>query len=72
MNKVNVQQINEKEIFTFNLPKDISFIDILFNSSYRKILDNNNGSYESYREYKINYDLIEENMTDILLKIKNY
>ena len=70
MNKINVQQINEKEIFTFNLPKDISFIDILFNSSYRKILDNNNGSYESYREYKINYDLIEENMTDILLKNK--
>ena len=70
MNKINVQQINEKEIFTFNLAKDISFIDILFNSSYRKILDNNNRNYESYKEYKINYDLIEENMTDLLLKNK--
>ena len=70
LNKINVQQINEKEIFTTNLPKEISFIDILFNSSYRKILDNDNRSYESYKEYKINYDLIEENMTDLLLKNK--
>ena len=70
LNKINIQQINEKEIFTFNLPKEISFIDILFNSSYRKILDNNNKNYDSYKEYKINYDLIEENMTDLLLKNK--
>jgi len=70
LNKINIQQINEKEIFTFDLPKEISFIDILFNSSYRKILDNNNKNYDSYKEYKINYDLIEENMTDLLLKNK--
>ena len=70
LNKINIQQINEKEIFTFNLPKEISFIDILFNSSYRKILDSNNKNYDSYKEYKINYDLIEENMTDLLLKNK--
>jgi hypothetical protein len=37
--KIIIQQINEKEIFTSNLPKIISFTDILFNSSYRKIID---------------------------------
>ena len=67
--KINIQQINEKEIFTCKLPKKISFIDILFNSSYRKIIDTDK-SYESYRDYEINYDLIEENLTDLLLKNK--
>ena len=69
-NKINIQQINEKEIFNLRLPKDVSFIGILFNSSYRKILDDNTKSYELYKEYKIDYDLIEENMTDLLLKNK--
>ena len=69
-NKINIQQINEKEIFTLKLPKNVSFIDILFNSSYRKILDDDTRSYELYKEYKIDYDLIEENMTDLLLKNK--
>ena len=69
-NKVNIQQINEREIFAFNLPNNISFIDILFNASYRKILDSETRNYESYREYEIDYDLIEENMTDLLLKNK--
>ena len=67
--KINIQQINEKEIFTCKLPKKISFIDILFNSSYRKIIDTDK-RYESYRDYEINYDLIEENLTDLLLKNK--
>ena len=30
---INIQQINEKEIFTLNLPKKVTFIDILFNST---------------------------------------
>ena len=69
-NKINIQQINEKEIFTFNLPYSISFTEILFNSSYRKILDSETRNYESYKEYVIDYNLIEENMTDLLLKNK--
>ena len=69
-NKINIQQINEKEIFTLSLPKNFSFIDILFNCSYRKILDDYNKNYLLYKEYNINYDLIEENMTDLLLKNK--
>ena len=68
--KIDVQQITEKEIFNLNLDKNISFIDILFNSSYRKILDTIPIRYNSYREYAINYSLIEEIMTDSLLKNK--
>ena len=67
---VNVQQINENEIFNLKLPKYISFIDMLLNSSYRKILDLNPLSYQIYKEYVIDFDLIEENMTDILFKNK--
>ena len=68
--KINIQQINETEIFTLILPKEVSFIDVLFNSSYRKILDSETFSYKSYKEYEIHYDLIEENMTDLLVKNK--
>ena len=69
-NRINIQQIDEKGIFTLNFQKDISFIDILFNSSYRKIIDSDNRSNDSYKEYEINYELIEEYMTDLLLKNK--
>ena len=68
--KVNVQQINEKEIFKLNLDEKISFIDILFNSSYRKILDISPIRYNSYREYVINYDFLESVLTDLLLRNK--
>jgi hypothetical protein len=69
-NRIKVQQLDEKEILTLSLPKNVSFIDILFNASYRKILDSENRSNELYKEYEINYDLIEENMTELLLKNK--
>ena len=69
-NKIKIQQIKEMEIFTLILPKKYSFIDILFNSSYRKILDSETKSYELYKEFEINYDLIEENLTELLLSNK--
>jgi hypothetical protein len=52
------------------LPKKVSVIDILFNSSYRKVLDSYNLNSQSYKEYEINYDIIEENITDLLLSNK--
>ena len=67
-NRINIQQIKEEEIFTFNVPKKFSFINVVFNSSYRKIIDNKN--YEIYNQYEINFDSIEETMTDLLLKNK--
>ena len=67
-NRINIQQIKEDEIFTFNVPEKFSFVNEIFNSSYRKIIDNNN--YEIYNQYEINLDYIEENMTNILLKNK--
>ena len=69
-NKVDVQQIKENEIFNLNLDDNNSFIDIIFNSSYRKILDIIPIRYNLYREYVINYNFIEELMTDLLLKNK--
>ena len=69
-NKINIQQIDENEIFTQNLPKKISFLYILYNSSYRKILDSISREYEVYKEFEINYDLIEKYMTELLLSNK--
>ena len=68
--KINIQQINEKEILILNLPKNISFIEILFNSSYRKILDTSPFNYKFYKEYVINFDFIEETLTELILKNK--
>ena len=50
-NKINVQQIRKEEIFSIKMPEQFSFINIIFNSSYRKIIDNKN--YEIYNQYEI-------------------
>ena len=68
--RINIQQINEREIFNLQLPKNASIVDVLFNSSYRKILDSETLNYKSYKEYYINFDMIEDYMTDLLLKNK--
>ena len=67
-NRINIQQIKEDEIFTFNVPDKFSFINETSNSSYRKIIDNKN--YEIYNQYEINFDIIEDRMTNLLLKNK--
>jgi hypothetical protein len=67
-NKINIQQIKEDEIFTFNIPDKFSFINETFKSSYRKIIDNNN--YKAYNEYVIDFYSIEGRLTDLLLKNK--
>jgi hypothetical protein len=66
IDKINVQQIKEDEIFTLNVHEKFSFI--LFNSSYREIIDNK--KYEKYSQYIIDFDSIEKAMTDLLLKNK--
>ena len=65
-NKVSVQQIKENEIFVLN--KKSNFIDILFNSSYRKFIDTQN--YDNYNQYEIDFKQIEEQMTNSFLKNK--
>jgi len=68
-NRISVQKIKENEIFTFNiLKKKFNFIEVIFNSSYRKIIDTQN--YENYNEYEINLNSIETKMTNLLLKNK--
>lgn len=66
--KVNIQNITENEIFLLNLPRKYDFIDIIFNCSYRDIEDKND--YKNYNQFKIDFDLIEEKLTDILIKNK--
>ena len=67
-NKINIQNVNEDEIFLLEIPEEFSFIDVIFNSSYRKVTLNED--YKSYNQFDIDYDLIEERMTDILLRNK--
>ena len=67
-NKINVQQIKEDEIFTFKPSEKFSFIDIIYNSSYRKVIDTQNE--QNFNSFEINVFDIEENMTDLLLKNK--
>ena len=67
-NKINVQQIKEDEIFTLNSSEQFSFIDIIYNSSYRKVIDTQNE--KNYNSFEINLKEIEEDMTELLLKNK--
>jgi hypothetical protein len=65
-NRINIQQMKENEIFT--LPKKFDFSSVIFNSSYRKVIDTKN--YENYNEYEISLQKAEAEMTDSLLKNK--
>ena len=65
-NRINIQQMKEDEIFT--LPKKFDFNNVIFNSSYRKVIDTKN--YENYNEYEISLKKAEAEMTDSLLKNK--
>ena len=64
--KIYIQQIKENDVF--NIKDKFSFINEAFNSSYRKIIDSKN--YEIYNEYEINFDSLEERLTNLLLKNK--
>ena len=70
INKINIQQIKEDEIFTFNIPKKFNFINVVFNSSYRRVIDT--GKYEDYNYINLNLESIEKEMTELLLKNKSY
>ena len=56
--EINVQSIQKDEIFTFKL-KNTSFIEIIFENSYRD---------KSFRNIIVNYENIEEILTDKLLR----
>jgi len=66
-NEINIQQIKEDEIFTFNLVNKFVFINETSTSSYRKIIDDKD---VKYNQYEINFDFIEEKMTNLFLKNK--
>ena len=67
-NEINIQSANSNEIFIINLPDKFSFDEVTFNSSYRKIaLDKD---YNSYNQFEVDIELIENKLTDLLLKNK--
>ena len=68
--EVNIQNIKDNEIFSFKLNKNFSIVNIIFNNSFRKVLINNIRNHESFNNYEIDWEQIEDNMTDILLKNK--
>jgi len=51
-----------------NSSEKFSFIDIIYNSSYRKVIDTQNE--KNYNSFEINLRDIEENMTELFLKNK--
>ena len=66
-NKINIQNIT-KENQIFMIKNDFSISNITFNNSYRKIIISDD--YSEFNKYEINLELIEEIMTDLLLKNK--
>ena len=66
--KKDIQQINGEEIFTDDAFKKLNFIEVMFNSSYRKFIDTQN--YENYNDFIIFLDVLEEEITDLLLSNK--
>lgn len=47
--EIDIQQINGEEIFTDDTFKKLNFIEIMFNSSYRKFIDIQN--HENYNDF---------------------
>jgi hypothetical protein len=67
-NTINIQSANPDEIFITNLPEKFSFIEVVFNCSYRKFAITND--YSSYNQINLNLDVIEDRMTELLLRNK--
>lgn len=66
--KINIQSANSNEVFITTLSDKFSLDEVVFNSSYRKFaLDKKS---ISYNQFEINLNLIEDKMTEMLLKNK--
>ena len=68
-NEICIQNIKSNEIFSFKSTPQFSFIEIIFNNSFRKALITNNFK-DAFNLFEIDFDKIEENMTDIFIKNK--
>ena len=66
--KINIQSANSNEVFITTFSEKFSFDEVVFNSSYRKIAFDRN--YNSHNQFEVNLDLIEDEMTELLLKNK--
>ena len=66
--KIEIQSANKNEVFITNLPETFSFVEVVLYSSYRKFAITND--YSTYNHFEINFDLIEDRMTELLLRNK--
>ena len=67
-NEMNIQNANNNDIFITDLPDKFSFIEVVFNNSYRKVAIDKD--YNSYNNIQINLNNIENRLTELLLKNK--
>ena len=67
-NEINIQSANSNEIFIINLPDKFSFVEVAFHCSSRK--NPFDTYFNSYNQIEVDLNLIEETMTELLLKNK--
>ena len=67
-NKINIQSSISDEIFITNLPENFSLIEVIFNNSYRN--SSLEKDYNMYNQIHVNLDLIEDELTELLLRNK--
>ena len=67
-NEINIQSDNSNEIFIINLPDKFSFVEVAFHCSSRK--NPFDTYFNSYNQIEVDLNLIEETMTELLLKNK--
>ena len=68
LDKVNIQNITEDDIFLLKIPGKFPFIDIIFIFSYRDIV--NIIDFKYFSQFHIDFYLLEEKIADILHKNK--
>ena len=67
-NKVNIQSSDKNDYFIINSSEKFSFIEVLFNFSYRKFALSKD--YETYNQIEINLNEMENRMTEHFLSNK--
>ena len=66
--KINIQCADINDIFVINLPDKYSFIEVLFNNSYRKF--EFYGECKKFKKMEVDIDKMESEITELLLSNK--
>ena len=66
--KINIQSANSNEVFVTNLSDKFSLVEVIFNNSFRKIAFDKNCN--SYNQFEVDLNMIEDEITELLLRNK--